>query len=244
MKWIRDPESFLPWIRDPGWKNSDPETEIRYNHPGSATLVVSSDNLFLNPNKLVLSPDKLVLCPHKLVLSPDKLVLSPQKLIFSPDQLVLSTNKLVLSADKLVLSPDKLVLSPNKLIFSPDKLVLSPNKLIFSPDKLVLRPDKLVQVLSPDIGSDTPKGLRPTNHRCFSVWTTQRTLSTNILYRALTLESFGMFKAGESGMFRAWTVLTLLSKKFQGVQGVLGVLLSPDLLTPAGTFFDLSSVPS
>jgi hypothetical protein len=21
---IRDPESFLPWIRDTGWKNSDP----------------------------------------------------------------------------------------------------------------------------------------------------------------------------------------------------------------------------
>jgi hypothetical protein len=24
----RDPDSFLPWIRDPGWKNSDPGSGI------------------------------------------------------------------------------------------------------------------------------------------------------------------------------------------------------------------------
>jgi hypothetical protein len=36
---IRDPESFGPLIRDPGWKNSDPESGIRDKDPGSATLL-------------------------------------------------------------------------------------------------------------------------------------------------------------------------------------------------------------
>ncbi len=33
---IRDPESFWPWIRDPGWKKFG--SRIRDKHPGSATL--------------------------------------------------------------------------------------------------------------------------------------------------------------------------------------------------------------
>jgi hypothetical protein len=35
--WIRDPESFRPCIRDPGWKNSILGYGIK--HPRSATLV-------------------------------------------------------------------------------------------------------------------------------------------------------------------------------------------------------------
>ena len=36
--WSRDPESFLPRIRDPGWIYSDPGSGIQDEHPGSATL--------------------------------------------------------------------------------------------------------------------------------------------------------------------------------------------------------------
>ncbi len=37
MHGIWDPESFLPWIRDPGWKKFG--SRIGDKHPGSATLL-------------------------------------------------------------------------------------------------------------------------------------------------------------------------------------------------------------
>jgi hypothetical protein len=37
---IWDPGSYQPWIRDQGWKKSDPGSLIQDKHSGSATLVM------------------------------------------------------------------------------------------------------------------------------------------------------------------------------------------------------------
>jgi hypothetical protein len=36
---IRDPESFLPWIRDPGWKNSERGSGINILDPWNGTQI-------------------------------------------------------------------------------------------------------------------------------------------------------------------------------------------------------------
>jgi hypothetical protein len=48
------------WIRDPGWKNSDPgsgmgKIQIRDKHPGSATLIYTKYLLILGIVKLIFS---------------------------------------------------------------------------------------------------------------------------------------------------------------------------------------------
>jgi hypothetical protein len=66
---IRDPGSGMEkiWIRDPGWKNLDPESGIwdgknsdsgsgiKDKHPGSAKLEISSPNL-LGQNRVIIEP--------------------------------------------------------------------------------------------------------------------------------------------------------------------------------------------
>jgi hypothetical protein len=59
---IRDPGSCQPWIRDPGWKNSDPESGINIPDPQHCGKEIEKLNA-LNGLKEPYFPSKELFAP-------------------------------------------------------------------------------------------------------------------------------------------------------------------------------------